>query len=231
MKAMILAAGRGERMRPLTDVTPKPLLEVGGQPLIAWHLARLAAAGINDVVINHAWLGEQIEAALGDGSRWGVRIEYSAENTALETAAGIARALPLLGDAPFIVVNGDVLTDVDFVALSQTAAQLNAQTHWAHLMLVPKAGYPTGRDLSLHAGMVVPCQSDDQPLTFCGVAAYHPRFFADVPADQAMPLLPCLLTAMAAGRVRGECHHGQWLDVGTVERLALARAQYAVDGG
>lgn len=221
MKAMILAAGRGERMRPLTDHTPKPLLLAGGQPLIVRHLQRLAAAGVCELVINHAWLGEQIEAALGDGSRWGVAIRYSPEGQALETAAGIARALPLLGDEPFLVLNGDVLCDVDVAQLQTRAAAL--PPGGAHLLLVPKAGYPTGRDLTLDAdGRVRACREGDTPYTFCGVAAYHPAFFARVPHDEPSPLLPWLLEAMAAGRVSGECHRGIWLDVGTVERLAEA---------
>lgn len=223
MKAMILAAGRGERMRPLTDTTPKPLLDVGGTPLIAWHLRRLASAGFTDIVINHAWLGEQIESTLQDGVAFGVKIQYSPETQALETAAGIARALPLLGDAPFLVVNGDVFTDFDFTRLAASATQLSTVGTLAHLILVPKAGYPTGRDLTIKDGLVQPCGADDTPYTFCGLAAYHPAFFAGVPVDAPMPLLPCLLKAMAAGQVTGECYHGEWLDVGTVERLEFAR--------
>ncbi len=218
---MILAAGRGERMRPLTDHSPKPLLEAGGKPLIVWHLERLAAAGIRDIVINHAWLGERLEAALGDGARWGLRIAYSAEGHALETAGGIARALPLLGDKPFLVVNGDVLCDYDFGRLLPLARTLPAAG--AHLVLVPKAGYPTGRDLTLRAnGRVEACGDDDTPYTFCGIAAYHPAFFAGVDAARPLPLLPLLLAGMAEGRVGGECHGGRWLDVGTPERLAEA---------
>lgn len=227
MKAMILAAGRGERMRPLTDVTPKPLLDVGGTPLIAWHLRRLAAAGVREIVINHAWLGAQIEAELKSGAAYGVQIQYSAESVALETAAGIARALPLLGDAPFMVVNGDVFTDFDFAPFIKTAEQLPVSGALAHLVLVPKAGYPTGRDLTLRDGLVQPCGENDTPYTFCGIAAYQPAFFVGVPTNSAMPLLPCLLKAMAAGQVSGECYRGEWLDVGTVERLEFARSLVA----
>nr|WP_314898614.1 nucleotidyltransferase family protein [uncultured Deefgea sp.] len=223
MKAMILAAGRGERMRPLTDTTPKPLLDVGGTPLIGWHLRRLAAAGLTDVVINHAWLGAQIESTLQGGAAYGVQIQYSPETSALETAAGIARALPLLGDAPFLVVNGDVFTDFDFARLAAAVEQLSADGALAHLIVVPKAGYPTGRDLTLRDGLVQPCGENDTPYTFCGLAAYHPAFFSDVPSDAPMPLLPCMLKAMAAGQVTGECYTGEWLDVGTVERLEFAR--------
>ncbi|MBE9610575.1 N-acetylmuramate alpha-1-phosphate uridylyltransferase MurU [Chitinilyticum piscinae] len=221
MKVMILAAGRGERMRPLTDHTPKPLLKAGGEHLIGWHLRRLSAAGLNEVVVNHAWLGEQIEASLGDGCSYGVSLQYSAEGVALETAAGIARALPLLGNAPFVVVNGDVLCDADFASLQQRATALPAGG--AHLLLVPKAGYKTGRDLTLRPdGKVQPCEDGDVPYTFCGVAAYHPAFFANVPVSQPAPLLPWLLAAMAKGLVTGECHTGVWLDVGTPERLQEA---------
>ncbi|WP_018748103.1 N-acetylmuramate alpha-1-phosphate uridylyltransferase MurU [Chitiniphilus shinanonensis] len=228
MKAMILAAGRGERMRPLTDTCPKPLLEVGGEPLIGRHLRRLAAAGITEVVINHAWLGHLVEARLGDGAAWGVTIRYSPEGTALESAGGIAHALPLLGAEPFAVINGDIFTDYDFSRLPTLAQRLGDRAD-AHLVLVPKAGYPTGRDLALGAdGLARPCEADDAPLTFSGVAVYHPRFFADVAPDAPLPLLPCFLAAMARGRVGGERFDGCWLDVGTVERLAQAN-QWVVE--
>ncbi len=221
MKVMILAAGRGERMRPLTDTCPKPLLDVAGTPLIGWHLRRLAAAGLTEIVINHAWLGDKVEAALGDGAAYGVTISYSPEEKALETAGGIARALPLLGDEAFAVVNGDIFTDFDFGRLPAIAAQL--PVGGAHLVMVPKAGYPTGRDLTLDAlGLVRPCGQDDTALTFAGIAVYTPQFFADVDPDQPAPLLPLFLAAMAHGRIRGEIHAGSWLDVGTAERLEMA---------
>lgn len=221
MKVMILAAGRGERMRPLTDTCPKPLLDVAGTPLIGWHLKRLAAAGLTDIVINHAWLGEKIEAALGNGATYGVKIVYSPEEKALETAGGIARALPLLGNEAFAVVNGDTFTDFDFGRLPAIAAQL--PTGGAHLVMVPKAGYPTGRDLTLDAaGLAQPCGANDTPLTFAGIALYTPQFFAGIDPDQPAPLLPLFLAAMAHGRIRGEIHQGLWLDVGTAERLATA---------
>ncbi|GLR12113.1 mannose-1-phosphate guanylyltransferase [Chitinimonas prasina] len=226
MRAMILAAGRGERMRPLTDTTPKPLLEVGGLPLIGWHLRRLAAAGIREVVINHAWLGRQIETTLGDGSNWGVNIQYSPEPIPLETAGGISQALPLLGDAPFLVVNGDVYTDYPFAQLQPLAQQL-AETGGAcaHLVLVPKPDYKTGFDLALQSdGKLLPHADGLQPLTFGGMALYTPAFFAEVPRGQPGPLLPWFLAGMAEGRITGECYTGQWLDVGTVERLEAARA-------
>ncbi|BCL76393.1 mannose-1-phosphate guanylyltransferase [Jeongeupia sp. HS-3] len=223
MKAMILAAGRGERMRPLTDTCPKPLLDVAGTPLIGWHLKRLAAAGITEVVINHAWLGAMIENALGDGSAYGVRIAYSAENTALETAGGIAQALPLLGDAPFAVINGDIFTDYDFAALVAVAERMRASDAVrAHLVLTPKAGYPTGRDLAIGNGLAMVCAEEDAPMTFCGIAVYRPDFFADVVPGQASPLLPHFLTAMAEQQVSAECFGGLWLDVGTMDRLEYA---------
>ncbi|MDW5415511.1 nucleotidyltransferase family protein [Iodobacter sp. CM08] len=221
MKAMILAAGRGERMRPLTDHCPKPLLEVGGQPLIVWHLRRLAAAGITEVVINHAWLGAMIEQRLGDGAAFGVRIQYSAEETALETAGGIAKALPLLGDEPFVVINGDIFTDYDFARLPQLVSELNE--HSGHLVMVKKAEYPTGRDLTINAaGEVQPCLEGDQAMTFAGVALYRPAFFSEILAGSPAALLPSFLLAMEKRQLTGECFSGLWLDVGTVERLAQA---------
>ena len=220
MKAMILAAGRGERMRPLTDTTPKPLLMAGGKSLIAWHLERLAASGFRDVVINHAHLGSQIEAALGNGSAFGLNIRYSPEPPgALETAGGIATALPLLGDSPFLVVNGDVLTDIDFTALRAVAPMLDGITRLAHLVLVDNPPHHPDGDFALAADGRV---SARPALTFSGVGVYHPALFADTPAGRPARLAPLLRQAMAAGQVSG-CHHsGLWLDVGTPERLAEA---------
>jgi MurNAc alpha-1-phosphate uridylyltransferase len=225
MRAMILAAGRGERMRPLTDHTPKPLLDVGGQPLIVWHIQRLAAAGFTDIVINHAWLGSRIEAALGDGSRYGVRLAYSAESTALETAGGIATALPLLGSAPFVVVNGDVLTDVDFAALRPTLAALDGSRRLAHLLLVNNPPHnPAGDFGLLPEGSVSASAADGEGLTFSGIGLYHPALFAHTPAGQPAKLAPLLRAAMAQQQVSGQVHRGLWLDVGTPERLAEADA-------
>ncbi len=217
MRAMTLAAGRGERMRPLTDRLPKPLLSVGGQPLIVWHLRRLAAAGIRDIVINHAWLGHEIVRALGDGGAFGVQIRYSAEETALETAGGIVQALPLLGDEPFLVVNGDVWCDWDPSAAPALARGLPDGGAW--LLLVdnppqhPAGDFRLGADGSVHA-------LGEPRLTFAGIGVYHPSLFADVPRGAAAPLAPLLRQAMARGLVRGARHTGKWTDVGTPQRLA-----------
>ncbi|NWK77433.1 N-acetylmuramate alpha-1-phosphate uridylyltransferase MurU [Aquitalea sp. LB_tupeE] len=225
MKAMILAAGRGERMRPLTDHTPKPLLLAGGRPLIEWHIRSLAAVGIRQLVINHAWLGAQIEQSLGDGDRWGVDIAYSPEASALETAGGIATALPLLGNAPFLVVNGDVLSDVDFAPLQQQAAQLDGKTRLAHLLLVDNPPHnPAGDFGLLDNGLLVATPAAGNGLTFSGIAAYHPALFASTAAGQPAKLAPLLREAMAQGQVSGSRLDGMWLDVGTPERLAEADA-------
>lgn len=223
MKAMILAAGRGERMRPLTDTTPKPLLQVGSEPLIGWHLRRLQAAGFTDVVINHAWLGSQIEAALGSGSAYGLNIAYSAEGEqGLETAGGIATALPLLGSAPFLVVNGDVLTDIDFAAARTLAGRLSSDGLLAHLYLADNPPHhPDGDFLLSSDGLLSPTQGE--ALTFSGIGIYHPALFAGTPPQQPAKLAPLLRRALAEGRVSAEKHNGLWLDVGTQERLAEAR--------
>ncbi|PKO47643.1 MAG: mannose-1-phosphate guanylyltransferase [Betaproteobacteria bacterium HGW-Betaproteobacteria-22] len=219
MKAMILAAGRGERMRPLTDRTPKPLLHVGGQPLIVWHLERLAKAGFREVVVNHAHLGEQIEVALGDGRQWGLQIQYSPEKNALETAGGIANALPLLGQAPFLVVNGDIYTDIDFSKLTLPSWAL------AHLVMVDNPPqHPLG-DFSLNDGKLA--TDGNAKLTFSGVGVYHPALFCHVKQGQAAKLAPLLISAMREGRVTGARHDGEWHDIGTPERLAALNRQFA----
>jgi MurNAc alpha-1-phosphate uridylyltransferase len=212
---MILAAGRGERMRPLTDLTPKPLLEVGGKPLIVWHIERMAHAGINELVVNHAHLGIQIESALGDGSRFGVRIRYSDEGTALETAGGIAFALQLLGNEPFAVVNGDIWCDYDFARLPAFAE--NMQQDLAHLVLVDNPPQHPGGDFGLRNGRVV---GAEPKLTFSGIGLYRPELFAHIPPGSKAPLAPLLREQIAAGKVSGEHHSGLWFDVGTPQRLA-----------
>ncbi|MFJ4385253.1 N-acetylmuramate alpha-1-phosphate uridylyltransferase MurU [Pseudomonas sp. NPDC089408] len=215
MKAMILAAGKGERMRPLTLHTPKPLVPVAGQPLIEYHLRALAAAGITEVVINHAWLGQQIEDYLGDGSRFGLSIRYSPEGEPLETGGGIFKALPLLGDEPFLLVNGDVWTDYDFARLKAPRQVL------AHLVLVDNPGHHGRGDFRLDSEQVV--DGDDAPgtLTFSGISVLHPALFEGCQAG-AFKLAPLLRQAMAAGKVSGEHYRGHWVDVGTLERLAEA---------
>lgn len=219
MRAMILAAGRGERMRPLTDACPKPLLPVGGQPLIVWHLRRLASAGITDILINHAWLGAQIEAALGDGARWGVRLRYSAESPALETAGGIARALPFFQGQPFLVVNGDIWCDWDPAGAHARAAHLPDITQ-AHLWLVDNPVHHPEGDFALREdGTVTLPATGLATLTFAGIGLYRPALFAATDPDRPAPLAPLLRQAMAQGAVSGEHHDGRWVDVGTPERL------------
>jgi MurNAc alpha-1-phosphate uridylyltransferase len=210
MKAMILAAGRGERMRPLTDSTPKPLLPVAGKPLIVHHIERLAKAGFREIVINHAWLGEMIEAQLGDGEQWGVAINYSAEVHALETGGGIFNALPLLGDAPFLVINGDIWCDVDLASLDLLEKDL------AHLVLVPNPEHNQQGDFYLHHRRLSDQQGEK--FTFSGIGIYEPRLFDGCGAG-AFALAPLLRQAISQDRVSGELHSGQWIDVGTPERL------------
>jgi MurNAc alpha-1-phosphate uridylyltransferase len=217
MKAMILAAGKGERMRPLTLTTPKPLVRAGGVPLIEYHLRALAAAGFTDIVINHAWLGQQIEDYLGDGSRYGVTIQYSPEGEPLETGGGIFRALPLLGDEAFVVVNGDIWTDYDFSVLHQPIVGL------AHLVLATNPAHHPNGDFQLIDAKVRDGQPDTATLTYSGIAVLHPQLFEGC-SDGAFKLAPLLRAAMAGGKVSGERLNGHWVDVGTHERLAEAEA-------
>ena len=211
MKAMILAAGRGERMRPLTDHTPKPLLRVGGMALIEYHIRALVGAGINEIVVNHAHLGMQIEAALGNGHRYNAHLHYSPEGEALETGGGIFRALPLLGDAPFVVVNGDIWTDYPFAQLCRPLDGL------AHLVLVDNPPHNPRGDFHLEGSHV---ESEGEPkLTFSGIGLYRRALF-DGCTDGPFPLAPLLRKAMAEGKVSGEHYHGRWTDVGTPQRLS-----------
>lgn len=216
MKAMILAAGRGERMRPLTDTLPKPLLVVAGKPLIVHHIERLASAGFRQLVINHAHLGEMLETHLGDGSAWGVEIRYSPEKNALETGGGIFRALPLLGEGPFLVVNGDVWCDIDFGRLRLREEKL------AHLVLVPSPAHHPQGDFMLQGNQVV--SGEGECLTFSGIGIYRARLFSNC-RPGAFPLAPILRAAISQGEVSGECHRGLWVDVGTPERLADLEAR------
>jgi MurNAc alpha-1-phosphate uridylyltransferase len=211
---MVLAAGRGERMRPLTLERPKPLLEVGGLPLIVHHLHALAMAGFRDVVVNLSWLGPQIRSALGDGSRYNVRLAYSDEGPEpLETGGGIFRALPLLGPAPFVVLNGDVWTDYPYAKLRESLRPADL----AHLVLVPNPAHNQNGDFVLRAGRVV--EEPGERLTFSGVGVYRSELFAGC-EDGIFKLAPLLRAAAKAGRVSGELHDGEWLDIGTPQRLA-----------
>lgn len=224
MRALIFAAGLGERMRPLTDLAPKPLLQAGGKPLIVWHLEKLAGIGVREVVINTSWLATQFPQALGDGSRWGLRIHYSYEGlTPLETGGGMLHALPLLGDGPFIAVNGDIWTDYDFAALpSEPAGNV-------HLVLVDNPGHHPDGDFVLgQDGRLLP--PPGQRLTFSGLGVYRSSLFdgwtqviGDAPGVEQLPprfrLAPLLHAAIAAGTATGVHHRGQWTDVGTPERL------------
>ena len=229
MKAMLLAAGRGERMRPLTDHTPKPLLEVGGKPIIVWHIEQLVRAGITELVINHAHLGQRIEAALGDGSRYGASIRYSPEASALETAGGIANALPLLGDQPFAVINGDVFCDYDFSRLPALAASLLANGDDAHLVMVDNPEQHPNGDFLLQQDRVIDpalgtqhsaLSTQHSKLTFSGIGVYRPQLFSHIQRGSVAPLAPILREQIALGKVGGEHHRGWWVDVGTPQRLA-----------
>lgn len=215
---MILAAGRGARMRPLTDHTPKPLLKVGGKALIEWHLLRLAQAEITNIVINHAWLGEQIEAYLGDGSRFGVHIQYSAEPTALETAAGIKKALPLLGEHPFLVISADVWTDWDCRVAPYLAQRLHQQQALAHLLLVPNPSHHREGDFDLAHGYIQ-SKTSTTSYTYSGMGVFSPRFFDQVNAEVPTPLREPLHQAIQQQKVLGSLYQGQWQDIGTPERL------------
>ncbi|MCF6206057.1 MAG: nucleotidyltransferase family protein [Sulfurovum sp.] len=212
MKAMILAAGLGTRMRPLTDHTPKPLLKVGGIPLIVWHLEKLAHYGFKEVVINIAHLGYKIPEALGDGSEWGLKIIYSDEQEegCLESAGGIVKALPHLSDSdPFLVVNGDIWTDYDFDTTMKLAPGM-----LAHLILIPNPPHNPEGDFALLEGKVV----DNREYTFSGIGYYSPKLFADVPYGKSA-LAPLLREAIYEGRVTGELYEGEWYDIGTPQRL------------
>jgi len=213
MKAMILAAGRGERMRPLTDHTPKPLLEVAGKPLIVWHIENLKKAGFSEIIINIAWLGDQIPKALGDGSAFDVNLQYSDEQKegALETAGGIIKALPLLGNEPFLVVNGDVWCDIPYSNIS-----LIKNEDLAHLVLVDNPEHNPDGDFALNDSRVK--EIGDEKYTFSGIAYYHAEFFKGLERGKR-PLAPLLLEKMRENKISGEYFAGDWRDIGTPERL------------
>ena len=213
MKAMILAAGRGERMRHLTENTPKPLLKIADKALIEYSLEGLVNAGFTKIVINVAYLGQQIQEYCGDGSRWGVSIQYSDEGeTALETAGGIAKALPLLGEKPFLVVNADILFDYPLAELR------NKQVDWAHLVMIDNPPHHPQGDFCLQADGTLSEQGEPK-YTFSGIGVYHPAMFADLQVGQPLKLRPVLNLAMQQQRISGEYFNGLWLDIGTPERL------------
>jgi len=222
---MILAAGRGERMRPLTDSMPKPLIPVADKPLIVWHLERLAQAGIREVVINHAWLGDMLASRLGDGSAFGLRIRYSAETHALETAGGIATALPQLGSEPFLVINGDIWCDWDPAQAIEIAGQLKNKAELGWLLMVPNPTHHPEGDFVLQASGKIctpertPAQPPASRQTFAGIGIYQPALFAQTRAGQPAKLAPLLRTAMERNLISGSLHAGKWVDVGTPERL------------
>jgi MurNAc alpha-1-phosphate uridylyltransferase len=224
-RALVFAAGKGERMRPLTNDTPKPLLHVGGKPLVEWHLEKLAAIGVREVVLNISWLAEKFEAALGNGSRWGLRLHYSHEGAEpLDTGGGMLHAKRILGDAPFICVNGDVWTDFDFARLPTRPRAL------AHLVLVDNPPQHAKGDFLIEADGTLRGEGEPK-YTYSGIAVYDPRILSDwrsvigaVPGTELSPprfkLAPLLFEAMKHGEIHGELHHGRWTDVGTPERLA-----------
>jgi len=229
MKALIFAAGLGERMRPLTDATPKPLLAVGGKRLVEWHLEKLAALGITDVVINTSWLADQFPQQLGDGSAWGLRITYVYEGpTPLETGGGMWNALPLLGDQPFLLVNGDVWTDYDFARLPREPSG------FAHLVMVDRPPQATHGDFALDGNGFVR-DDGDRRLTYSGIGVYRPQLFdgwrdtvptpSIVDGKPKFALAPLLRARMAGGGISGEHHPGRWTDVGTPQRLAQLDAE------
>ena len=218
MRAIIFAAGPGERLRPLTDTMPKPLLRAGGRPLIEWQSERLAAAGIRDLVVNHARLGAMIEAALGDGARLGVRIAYSREERALETAGGIVKALALLGSEPFLAVSADIHTDYDDARLLPVAADIAADParRAAHFVLVDNPPFHPDGDMGLADGVVTRA---GPKLTYANIALWHPALFTGLPAGESMKLFPWAYRFVDEGRVTGEHFAGSWDNVGTPAQL------------
>lgn len=226
LTAMILAAGRGVRMRPLSDSTPKPLLKVAGKSLIQWQIERLVAGGFTRIVINHAWLGTQIEEALGDGSAYGAHIRYSPEGEALETVGGIVQALPLLGEAPFAVVSGDVFTDFPYATLGARVEDI-ARRHpqvVGHIVLTDNPPFHPQGDMAVREGLA--CIDGDR-LNYGGIAVFHPRIFAAFPKGHHGRLFPWAFEHVRAGRITAEHHRGWWDNVGTPEDLAALNAAWS----
>ncbi|MDO4638185.1 MAG: nucleotidyltransferase family protein [Lautropia sp.] len=230
MKAMLLAAGRGERMRPLTDHTPKPLLLAGGKPLIVWHLEKLAAAGFTEAVINCAWLGEQLPSRLGDGRAFGLDLHYSIETQALETAGGIAQALPQLQQgmpeqSPFAVISSDIWSDADYACLHQAATPIRAGRRDCWCLMVENPPHHQRGDFLLNGEdlRLAPAQTSPHPgqpaLTYAGIGVFSPRMFSGLAAGTRSPLRPWLEQAISAGRAAGSRHPGRWFDIGTPARL------------
>jgi MurNAc alpha-1-phosphate uridylyltransferase len=217
MKAMILAAGRGTRMAPLTDTCPKPLIPLCGKPLIIHHLEKLAAAGITDIVINHAWLGEQLEQTLGNGSSWGIKIQYSPENEALETGGGVYQALPLLGEDAFLLINGDVWTNWDYSEVMNTSLQ---EGELGHLWLIDNPAHNPQGDFCLGEGKVLDTAFlNEAALTFSGISLLSPQLWAECTSG-AYPLAPMLRSAMLQQQITGSKLNADWVDVGTPQRLS-----------
>ena len=223
MKAIILAAGRGERMRPLSDHTPKPLLEAGGKPLIVWQIERLVAGGFADIVINHAHLGHRIEAALGDGGRFGARIRYSPEAEALETAGGIATALHLLDDGPFVAVSADIYTEFDYASLRPRVERIAAAPERviAHFVLTDNPDFHPEGDMGLKDGIVT---LDPPRLNYGNIAVLHPKLFDGMPRGAKIKLFPPMFDQIRLGKVSGEHYRGRWLNIGTPAQLAHLNA-------
>lgn len=223
--AMILAAGRGVRMRPLSDTTPKPLLKVGGKSLIEWQIERLVAGGFTEIVINHAWLGEQIEAALGGGAQLGANIRYSAEGQALETVGGIVKALPLLGNRPFVVASGDVFTDFSYATLHGHIDRIGRDhpAHVGHIVLTDNPPFHPHGDMAIADGKAV---MEGDKLNYGGIAVFHPRIFASFPPGHQGRLFPWAFEHVRAGRITAEHHRGWWDNVGTPEDLAALDAAW-----
>ena len=214
--ALILAAGRGERLRPLTDRVPKPLLRAGGKSLIEWQVGKLVAGGFDDIVVNHAHLGHQIEDTLGDGARLGCRIRYSPESPALETAGGIAQALPMLGTEPFAVVSADIHTDFPYASLRERVGPLARAEAVAHFVLVDNPAWHCGGDMGLRDGRI----TRDKPwLTYGNIALFHPAIFREIAPGTWLKLFPWMYRFVEAGQVTGEHFAGAWDNVGTAEQL------------
>ncbi len=232
MKAMILAAGRGERMRPLTDRTPKPLLAVGGKPLIVWHIEKLAAAGFDELVINHAWLGTQIEAYLGDGRAWGVRIAWSREESALETAGGIALARALIGDEPFLSVSADIFSDYDYGRLVPRIKAMTADPAApdAHLVMVPNPPFHPGGDFALGTDGRLALEGSPK-YNYAGFSLHRPAIFDHIVPGTKLAMRPIWNALIAQGRASGELHTGDWENIGTPAQLAELDRRLTVTPG